>query len=62
MLNRDHARACTIAEELRHSISEMRIKYICGPLLSVTTSSGVATDPTHGTQAKESIKAADVAL
>lgn len=36
MPNRDRAHDRTIVEELRHSISEMRIKYICDPLPRVT--------------------------
>ena len=58
----DRTRASSIAEDLRQSISEMRVKYIGGPLPKVTISAGVAIYPTHGTQATEMIKAADLAL
>jgi diguanylate cyclase (GGDEF)-like protein len=58
----DRTRASDVAEELRASIAEMRVKYIGGPLPKVTVSAGIAVYPTHGTQAKELIKAADLAL
>ena len=58
----DRTRGSAIAEELRFSISEMRVKYIGGPLPKVTISAGIAVYPTHGTQAKDLIKAADLAL
>lgn len=58
----DRTRASEIAEELRASIAEMRVKYVGGPLPKVTISAGIAIYPTHGTQAKELIKAADTAL
>lgn len=58
----DRTRASKLAEELRDSISEMRVKYIGGPLPKITVSAGIAVYPTHGTQAKELVKAADLAL
>lgn len=58
----DRTKANRVAEELCHSISEMRVKYFGGPLPKVTVSAGIAVYPTHGTQAKELIKAADKAL
>jgi diguanylate cyclase (GGDEF)-like protein len=58
----DRTSASHVAEELRSSIAEMRVKYVGGPLPKVTVSAGIAVYPTHGTQAKELIKAADTAL
>lgn len=58
----DRSRATSSAEELRQSIEEMRVKYIGGPLPKVTVSIGVAVYPTHGTDPKELIKQADLAL
>jgi diguanylate cyclase (GGDEF)-like protein len=58
----DRAQASAVAEELRVSIAEMRVKYVGGPLPKVTVSTGIAVYPTHGAQAKDLIKAADLAL
>ena len=58
----DRTRANKVAEELCQSIGEMRVKYFGGLLPKVTVSAGIAVYPTHGTQAKELIKAADQAL
>lgn len=58
----DRTKANSVAEELCQSIAEMRVKYIGGPLPKVTVSAGIAVYLTHGTQAKELIKAADLAL
>ncbi|WP_341365813.1 diguanylate cyclase [Yoonia sp. BS5-3] len=58
----DRSRATESAEELRQSIEEMRVKYIGGPLPKVTVSIGIAVYPTHGTDPKELIKQADLAL
>lgn len=58
----DRSRATAAAEDLRHTIEEMRVKYIGGPLPKVTVSIGIAVYPTHGTNPKELIKQADIAL
>lgn len=58
----DRTRATAAAEELRQSIEETRVKYVGGPLPKVTISIGVAVYPTHGTEPKDLIKQADVAL
>ncbi len=58
----DRSRATESAEELRHSIEEMRVKYIGGPLPKVTVSIGISVYPTHGTDPQELIKQADIAL
>ncbi len=58
----DRTRASAIAEELRRSVEEVRVDYIGGDLPKVTISIGVAVYPTHGTEPKDLIKQADVAL
>lgn len=58
----DRTKASQLAEDLRHSISEMRVKYFGGSLPKVTISAGIAVYPTHGTQAQDLVKAADEAL
>lgn len=58
----DRTKANTVAQELCETIAEMRVKYFGGLLPKVTVSAGIAVYPTHGTQAKELIKAADLAL
>jgi len=58
----DRTKANQLAEELCHAISEMRVKYFGGALPKVTISAGIAVYPTHGTQGKELVKAADEAL
>ena len=58
----DRTKATKLAQELCESISEMRVKYFGGSLPKVTVSAGIAVYPTHGTQAQELIKAADLAL
>ena len=58
----DRTRATAAAEDLRQAVEEMRVKYIGGPLPKVTVSIGIAVYPTHGTEPKELIKHADIAL
>ncbi|WP_168769487.1 diguanylate cyclase [Yoonia sediminilitoris] len=58
----DRTRATDVAEELRQSIENARIKYAGGALPKVTVSIGVAVYPTHGTEPQDLIKQADVAL
>jgi diguanylate cyclase (GGDEF)-like protein len=60
--NADRTRATAIAEDLRRAVAETRVDYIGGDLPAVTVSIGVAVYPTHGTEPKELIKQADVAL
>lgn len=60
--NADRTRATAVAEELRTTIANLRVKYVGGPLPKVTVSSGIAIYPTHGTAPQDLIKAADVAL
>jgi diguanylate cyclase (GGDEF)-like protein len=60
--NADRTRAGQAAEDLRQSVAEMRAKYMGGTLPKVTVSTGIAIYPTHGTQAKDLMKQADLAL
>ncbi len=60
--NADRTRATAMAEELRRAVAETRVDYIGGDLPKVTASIGVAVYPTHGTEPKDLIKQADVAL
>lgn len=60
--NADRTRAGFAAEELRQSVADMRVKHMGADLPKVTISLGIAIYPTHGTQAKDLIKQADLAL
>lgn len=58
----DRTIATGIAEDLRHAVSELRVEYLGGHLPNVTVSIGIAIFPTHGTQVKDLMKQADIAL